>query len=238
MTATAAITVPLADGRHLDAALARPEGEGPFPGLVILHEAYGLNDDVRRVAGRFADEGYVCLAPDLFSVGGPRLLCLSRLMIEGQRGTGAAFDHIEASRAVLASQPGVDPDRLAIVGFCMGGGFALAYAARPASGLKAASINYGPVPKDRSALASVCPVVGSFGGKDRIFAPQAKRLEEHLTALGIDHDVKLYPDVGHSFIGQHQPWVTRLPNPLSPGYSAPEAEDAWRRILSFFHEHV
>ncbi|MDQ1404149.1 MAG: carboxymethylenebutenolidase [Actinomycetota bacterium] len=237
MTATTDATVPLAGGGQLPAAVAQPLGNGPFPGVVVLHEIYGLNDDIRRVAGRFADNGYVALAPDLFAVGN-RLLCLTRAMIEGQRGRGTSFDLIEAARAHLASRPDVDANRLAIIGFCMGGGFALAFAARPGTALRATSINYGAVPKDRNAIESVCPVVGSFGGKDRIFGPQAKRLEDHLTALGVPHDVKLYPDAGHSFMGQTESWLARLPNPTNPGYSEPDAEDAWARILAFFAEHV
>lgn len=238
MTAAADERIALNDGGSLNAAISTPPGSGPFPGVVVLHEAFGLNDDVRRIADRFADAGYVAIAPDLFSAGGPRLLCLSRLMVEAQRGKGAAFDQIEATRSHLAARADVDADRLGIIGFCMGGGFALAVAAKPDADFKATSINYGAVPKQRDALASVCPVVGSFGAKDRIFASQGARLDEHLTALGVAHDVKVYDDAGHSFLNQADSWVMRLPSPMAAGHNATAAEDAWARIFAFFAEHV
>ncbi|MYG19892.1 MAG: hypothetical protein F4208_10105, partial [Gemmatimonadales bacterium] len=104
---------------------------GSRPGVIVLHELFGLNDDIRRIARRFAEHDYVALAPDLYSAGaGPRLLCIRRTMAALRSGTGRAFDDIEAARQWLAARPEVDASRLAVAGFCMGGGFAILYAAR------------------------------------------------------------------------------------------------------------
>ena len=229
------LALPLADGRTLTAAVAAPDGAGPHPGVLVLHEAFGLNRDMRRIARRFADEGYVALAPDLYS-GGNRLRCLSALLMGPHQ--PETLELIEVARRALADRPDVDERRLAAIGFCMGGGFALAFAAR--GGLKAASVNYGAVTKDRSAYEGVCPVVAAYGGKDRVFLGHAERLERHLEGLGVPHDLKVYPAVGHSFMSYDNgpAWMTKIPSPMHAGYSEPEAEDNWRRILAFFAEHA
>ena len=230
------VKVPLPDGKTLDASLALPDTTGTHPGVVVLHEAFGLNDDIRRICRRLASEGYVALAPDLYSHGN-RGLCLTRVMVDSWTSAGRqTLDDIEAARAALAERPEVDLERIAVLGFCQGGGFALAFAVQ--GSVRAAGVNYGAVPKDRDKLVGICPVVASYGGRDRIMGSHGERLERYLTDLGVPHDVKTYPGVGHSFLSQHENWITRLPNPMATGYSEPEAEDAWTRILAFFAEHL
>jgi len=231
------IRVPLPDGKSLRAALSLPAEPGLHPGVVVLHEAYGLNGDIRGIAHRFAENGYVAIAPDLYSHGS-KARCLTRVMLDTYTGAGdKTLDDIEATRAALAERPEVDPERIAVVGFCQGGGFALAFAGR--GGVQAVAPNYGVVPRRRGSLDNICPVVGSYGGRDRfVGAKEAAKLERALTELGVPHDVKVYENVGHSFMGQHENLLMRLPNPLHPGYSEPEAEDAWRRILDFFARHL
>jgi carboxymethylenebutenolidase len=229
------LELPLPNGRSMHAAVAVPDGPGPHPGVLVLHEAFGLNGDIRRIAGRFADEGYVALAPDLYS-GGNRLKCLSALLLGPFQKDSLAL--IEVARRALADRDDIDERRIAVIGFCMGGGFALAFGAR--GGVKAASVNYGAVDKHRTKYDDVCPVVAGYGGRDKLFTKQAIRLEEHLEALGVPHDVKVYPDAGHSFMSYDNgpAWMLKVPNPLHAGYSEPEAEDNWNRILAFFAEHV
>ena len=233
MARTSEVTIPLSDGRSLAGSLAVPAGAGPHPAVVVLHEGLGLNDDIRRIASRFADEGYVALAPDLFSFGN-KAVCMARL--QGKTGERRAAVLVEQARHWLATRDDVDADRMAVIGFCLGGGFALATGVR--GGVRAAAVNYGQVRKDRKALSGVCPVVASYGGRDLVFGSHGKRLEEHLTALGVTHDLKTYDTVGHSFMNDADSWLVRLPTPMRVGYSEPEAEDAWRRILAFFDEHV
>jgi carboxymethylenebutenolidase len=160
----AKLAVPLADGGTLEAELFLPStGAGPHPGVLVLHESFGLNDDMRRIAARFAEEGYAVLLPNLFSHGS-RIVCLSRVMTDMVRGSiDREIADILAAREVLAEREDVVAGRIAVAGFCLGGGFALIAATKP--GFKAAAVNYGDVPKSRAKLDGVCPVVASFGSK-------------------------------------------------------------------------
>jgi carboxymethylenebutenolidase len=215
------------------AYIARPEGQGPFPGLVVFHEAFGLNDDMRRITDRFASNGYLAMAPDLIGGG---FGCLVKVFRDLARGSGASFDKARVSIDVLAGLPDVDDDRLGVVGFCMGGDFALALGIN--TRVKVTAPNYAKAPDD-AHLESLCPVVASYGNKDKLFRNNAERLETVLTAAGIENDVKLYPNAGHSFINDYSPWYTAIMGPvMAVGYHHDEAEDAWNRMLAFFEKHL
>jgi carboxymethylenebutenolidase len=235
------VAIPLPGGGGLDGVLALPAGtcETGWPGVIVLHEVFGPQPEILDVADRFAERGYAALAPDLFSAGA-RLACLTRAMLESSRGRpGTITAAVEASRAWLASRPEIDAERLAIIGFCMGGGFALTYAAGSPPGLRAAAVNYGQVPADAELLRGVCPVVASYGGRDRIVGPAGERLREHLSQLGVDHDVKTYPDAGHSFMtAGHHPVGRLVFLPMRLGYQPRAAEDAWARVFAFFQRHI
>jgi carboxymethylenebutenolidase len=234
------VAIPLADGGSLESELFLPRSAGPDPGVLVLHESFGLNDDIRRIAARFADEGYVVLVPNLFSHGS-RIVCLSRVMADMGRGNvDREIADILSARAALANRPDVDADRIAVAGFCLGGGFALIAATKP--GFRAAAVNYGDVPKDRAKLDGVCPVVASFGGRDRLFGRNmAERLEAHLSSLGVPNDIHTYDEVGHSFFSRYhgwQDWLARLPSPMAVGHDDAASADGWQRMLTFFDEHV
>ncbi|HLF40755.1 MAG TPA: dienelactone hydrolase family protein, partial [Acidimicrobiia bacterium] len=197
-------------------------------------EAFGLNDDIRGIADRFAGHGYLAVAPDLFSwAATPR--CLVSSFRDLLRGHGPAHDRVDATRDWLAAQE-TCTGRVGVIGFCMGGGFALLAAPR---GYAAAAVNYGLVPKDAErVLAGACPIVGSYGAKDRALRGQSARLEKALEANGVDHDVKEYPGVSHSFLNQHHGWMATLDRVTGFGYGATQAEDAWARIFTFFGRHL
>lgn len=200
---------------------------------MVFHEAFGLNDDIRRIADRFAANGYLTVAPDLIGGG---FGCLVKVFRDLSRGEGPAFDKARASIDFLASQPDVDDDRLGLVGFCMGGDFALLLGIDER--VKVTASNYGKAPDD-AHLEKLCPVVASYGNKDKIFRSNAAKLETVLTAAGIDNDIKLYPDAGHSFINTYAPWYTAIMGPvMAVGYHHDDAEDAWSRMLQFFAEHL
>ncbi len=236
---TQSVRIPTSDG-DLSAYLAMPGSPtGRSRGVLVLHELFGLNDDIRRITRRFAENGYVALAPDLYSVG-PRLkpICIRRTMQALRSGSGRAFDDIEAARVWLAWRDDVDASRLAVAGFCLGGGFAILHAARAPIGV--AADFYGAVPREPEELAGICPVVASYGEQDRVFVGQAERLRRHLDQLGVEHEITVYPGAGHSFMSQYrglQGFLTRHSR-MSVGYHEESAEAAWSTMLDFFERNL
>jgi len=234
------VSVPVPDSPPIEADLFLPEGDGPHPGVVILHELFGLNDDIRRIARRFNDNGYAAICPNLYSQGS-RAACLTAILSDMARNRyDLRMKPVAAARDYLAEQPTVDGDRIGVAGFCQGGGFALVAATNP--GFKASAVFYGEVPEDRARLAGACPVVASYGSRDKVMgAKTVKRLEEHLQALEVPNDVKVYDGAGHSFMGQYEGFTSvmaKIPTPMHVAYDEPAAEDAWSRMLGFFGEHV
>jgi carboxymethylenebutenolidase len=225
-----ATTVPGGIKAHL---AVPPVGDGPWPGVVVLHESFGLNVDIRQQADRLAASGHVALAPDL--IGSWRCLLVTFRALSA--GHGKAFDDIDATRRALAAREDCT-GRVGVIGFCMGGGFALASASR---GFDAAAPNYAHLPKDLDeALRGACPVVASYGAKDRMMPDgTAAKLESALARAGVEHDVHEYPDAGHSFLNRHDlgPGGALL-RVAGVGYHEPSAEDAWGRILRFFALHL
>lgn len=238
------IEIPLPGGSALPAALARPESDrgssrSPRPGVIVIHEALGLNADIRRIATRFADAGYVTLAPDFLAGLGPKPFCIARFARGiGQVRTGRPYRQLAVAEAWLRKRPEVGGGPIGVAGFCMGGGFALLHAT--GASIDVVAPFYAAVPKDETVLATVCPVVASYGARDGVFGAGGARLDAALGRLGIDHDVVTYPNAGHSFMSRHDGWVARLEPrlPTHGGYVEEAAEDAWRRTLAFFGRHL
>jgi len=233
------VEIPLPGGGRLKGAVARPLGSGTNPGVVVVHEVFGDQPEMRAVCDEFARHGYVAVMPDLFSSGEPRFICIARAMIDSARGTGRVSAFIEAARVWLAGRDDVDGERIGVIGFCMGGGFALAYVAGGPPGVRVASINYGEAPRAGEKLRGACPIVASYGKRDLIMRSHAARLRSHLATLDIAHDVKVYEDAGHSFMTQgHHPIGKLVFLPMRLGYEPNAAADAWRRLFAFFDERL
>src|SRR5262245_46140950 len=234
--------VPLSNGGAMRARLCRPDGAAPakgWPAIVAIHDIMGFTPDIRRIAGRFAESGYAALAPALYDGAGAPPLCVTRTLRDMTRGEGPAFERLEDARRFLAAQPDVDPTRIGVTGFCMGGGFALYWAAR--GGLQVCAPFYGQVPEQAEALRRVCPVVASFGERDEPFLPHGRRLEKHLAELGVPHDFKMYPGVGHAFMNDHGGGLLAAlgrRTKMRAAHDPVAAEDAWRRMFTFFAEHL
>ena len=235
------IELPDAEGgsRSLRGVLAVPEGTGPWPGVVLVHEAYGVNEVMRRQVAHVASLGYVALMPDLFSDGGARR-CLTATFRALRAGEGRAFVDIATAQSFLKARDD-STGHVGVLGFCMGGGFALLAAA--GHGFEASSVNYGMLPSDLDDdLRGACPIVGSYGARDHSLTGAAEKLEGALTRLGVPHDVKEYPSAGHSFLNDAEsgPAVVRLLTRriLGAGPEPAAAADAWQRIDAFFGEHL
>ena len=217
--------------------LAVPDGAGGRPGVVLVHEAFGLDEVMRRHADRLAAAGYLTLAVDLYTLGGPAR-CLVATMRALLRGRGRAFADIEAARQHLVASAQCT-GRVGVIGFCMGGSFALMTAS---TGFAAASVNYGPLPRDlEEAVAGACPVVGSYGGADRTLRGAATTLDLALTTAGVEHDITEYPGAGHSFLNDAETGPRVLRPLLRVSGIGPEpvaAADAWARIEAFFAAHL
>ena len=202
--------------------LALPDASGPHPGIVVIHEAYGLNDHIKDVTRRFASAGYAALAVDLFADRN-RAICMARFMAGMLVGSVKRYgiDDLKSSLTFLARLSEVDANRLGAIGFCMGGGFAIAWACTD-SRLKAVAPFYATNPRPLEAAKRLCPVVGSYPAND--FTARAGRsLHDALTRYDIAHDIKIYAGTRHSFF-----------NDTRSSYDRAAADDAWRRVLSFF----
>jgi carboxymethylenebutenolidase len=229
------ISYPVAGGTSPGYLAVPPATPGPWPGVVVIHEAFGLSDDIRRKADEFAARGYLALAPDLYD-GKSWVKCMRSAVQQLRAGKGPAFTALAAAREFLAGRPDCT-GRTGVIGFCMGGGFALLCA--PRDGFDVASVNYGEVPKDaEQQLAGACPIVGSYGGRDPMGTDHPERLQRALAVLEVPHDVMVYPGSGHRFMTQTTGAGAVLARLGRMTFQPEDAADAWQRIFRFFETHL
>jgi carboxymethylenebutenolidase len=215
-----------ANSQPLQAYQAQPASDVPLPAVLIIHEIYGLNDSIRNLAHNLAEQGYMSLAVDLF-LGSSRLVRRAQAMMgmaKRQLHHGIQSD-LQAALEYLHSHSDADPDKLGVVGFGMGGSYALHFASQDAR-LKAAGVYFALKPQPYEVTAQTCPIVGSFPEND-FTTEDARQLQAALQSQGIPHDIKLYPQTLHSFTNEY-----------TPAYNAAASEDSWNRLVAFFGSHL
>jgi len=217
----------------IDALLDLPQGEGPWPGVVVIHDAFGYGRDKESINKRIAQAGYLAITPNMHARGG-RIRCITRVMKELQKQRGRALDDIVAAHNHLKAMPQCS-GQVGIAGFCMGGRFALIMSAK---GFGASAPFYGtPLPGNIGELVdAACPIVASFGGRDPMGRGAPEKLREVTAAKQVTSDIKVYPGAGHGFANDlpAQP-LLRI---TGFGYDAAATEDAWSRVFAFFGEHL
>ena len=208
--------------------LYTPQGKGPFPALVVIHEWWGLNDWVKEQASKLADEGYVALAIDLYR---GKVATTPEEAHEIMRGVpeDRANRDLLAATAYLRSLKNVNPAKVGDIGWCMGGGYALDLAIADPK-LKAAVINYGHLASDQATLKNIhAAILGIFGGQDRgIPVDDVKKFGANLKALGKTVEIKIFPDAGHAFENPNN----------KKGYRADDAKQAWELTASFLAKYL
>ena len=203
-------------------------------GVVVIHEIFGRQPDIDQVVDTFSERGYAAVAPDLLS-NGPHLLCLVRAFRAIARGEGPQIEQILATRRWLIENTGLDEPHIGLIGFCMGGGFALA----AGRGWGAVSTNYGDIPPDE-VMRGLGPVIGCYGGRDKIFGKHGATLEGRLHKLGVPCETHTFPTAGHAFLTNgHHPIAEFLTRPFFHVEYNPEvANTAWQRIFEFFDSRL
>jgi carboxymethylenebutenolidase len=207
----------------VQAMMYKPEGKGPFPGLLVIHEWWGLNDWVKEQASKLADEGYVALAVDLYRGKVATTPDEAHELMRGVPEDRARRD-LHAAFEFLKSQPNVKKDRIGSIGWCMGGGYSLGVALEEPT-LTADVINYGHLAVDPDSLKKInASILGIFGAQDRgIPVEDVKKFESQLKQMGKKVEIVIYPDAGHAFENPNN----------KDGYRPADAADAWQHTVAF-----
>lgn len=216
------------NGEAVDGFLARPEGDGPFPGIIVVQEWWGLDDHIKDVARRFAQEGFAALAPDLYhgkatkEPNEAQKLMMALDMDRASKELARAADY-------LASQPFTRGRGIGAIGFCMGGGLALTLAC-DSPRIKAVAPFYGINPEPIDKVAELRgPVFAVYAEHDAWAGPAVREaLEAALKRHGKRGEIRVYPGTEHAFFNDTRPEV----------YNREAALDAWRRVLALFRENL
>ena len=218
------------DSTSVEALMARPaDSDGPLPAVLVVHDITGAEDDIVRTLRIVADHGYLALAPLLFTAGTNRAACIVSTMRSLVSGRGPVFAILESARRRLASDP-LSTGEVAIVGFCMGGGFALL---EGDARYVAAAPFYGSLTTYRAVMADTCPVVASFGARDPLIPFGESRLRRVLDKHKIPSDIKTYSGVGHSFANRIDSVPDAVLRVVGMHYDEDAASDAWARVFAF-----
>ncbi len=225
-TENARVHIGPADG-GTDAFVAWPGGATAVPAVIVVHEWWGLNGQIREIARRLARQGYAAIVPDLYHGKVADNPEQAHELVRGLEDT-RVMSELDAAAAWLRSQPRTARSRIGVMGFCVGGGLTLKYALH-SSEPAAAVMFYGPPETDPEKLASLkTALMGHFGAEDQGIA--ASRVEEFKAALqkaGKPAEIYLYPGAGHAFMHEGR-----------PSYHPDAARQAWARTLAFLQKRL
>lgn len=223
------VRIALPDGELLG-YLARPSGEGRFPGILAIHENQGLVEHIKDCARRLAAQGYVVLAPDLLSrQGGTARFSNPNDAIAalGQANPEQNTRDLIAAIDWLAAQPGVQGDRIGVTGWCMGGGYAWRVATEAGNRVRAVVPWYGPNPP--SGVENIqAPVFAIYGGLDQRINAGIAAIADLMAKHGKAFAMQIYPNAQHAFNNDTRP----------DRYNPEQARFAWADMLAFFERHL
>jgi carboxymethylenebutenolidase len=208
--------------------LSVPSTRGKHPGIIVIQEWWGVNDWIKEQADRFAAQGYVALAPDLYRGKVANDQNLAHELMRGMPDDRAMND-LKGAFNEIATRRDVDPHKIAIIGWCMGGGWALKLATKEPRAA-ALVMNYGQLITDAAVVVNLHPaLMGNFGANDRGIPPEDVRtFEKTLKDTGHDVDIKIYEGAGHAFMNPNN----------KDGYVPAAAADAQARIDAFLAKHL
>jgi carboxymethylenebutenolidase len=212
------------DGNPVEGFLARPPGwASGGPALIVIHEWWGLNDNIRIMARRLADEGFLSLAVDLYGGAIAESPERARELMQAVNEDTALANLEQAYLFLTQDEKAGD---VGTIGWCFGGGWSLRTALALPDEIDAAVIYYGQLVTDQDRLATLgMPILGHFGGADQgIPIDQVRRFEQVLDEVGADATIYVYPGAGHAFA-----------NPSGRNYEAEAAESSWQRTVAFLH---
>ncbi len=198
---------------------AEPMEAGDYPGVILIHEWWGLNDHIKNAARELASEGYSVLAVDLYN----GKVATTSTDAQKYRNSINQAETVENLQSALAHLKEQGADKIASFGWCFGGGKSLELAVSDVD-LDATIIYYGQLTSDTKTLSNITwPVLGIFGDKDAVISTSSvAAFDAALDSLDIDNEIYMYPGVGHAFA-----------NPSNPNYASAETADAWKKTLSF-----
>jgi len=215
-------------GNDFQGFLANPTAQGTYPGIVLIHEWWGLNDYIKGEAERLAKSGYVVLAVDLYDGKvGQNADEARQYSGKVRNDTTRSIAHMKNAVSYLKEQNGVNADKIASMGWCFGGGMSMQLALQDE--LQATVIYYGNLETDKEKLSHITwPILGIFGEEDTaIPVTSARKFGAALDDLGIENEIYIYPAVGHAFA-----------NPSNPGHDINKTADAWLKTVAFLDEHL
>jgi carboxymethylenebutenolidase len=220
--------IPGADGEpDVLAYVAKPEGDGPFPAVIMIHEFYGLNESIIGKAEGLTEEGYYVVAPDTFRGSTTSWIprAIYQVISTPQDRVNTDLDSVYAW---LASQPEVANERIGIAGFCYGGRASLLYSLHN-NNLAATVVFYGSPETDPEVLSNLPgPLLGIFGGADQsISVEEVNAFEDALQTAGVPHEITVYDGQPHAF-------VTDIESIRAGGVQG----EAWAQMLGFLEEHL